>query len=221
MGSGTNGVVRVLGVYRGELWAGGEFDRAGGPGPVHALRPSGLDLAAGGAFSQATGWTQEHIAVAERLQTPTRSNPWVSLDSGVNGDVYALAADGPLLYAGGCFTSAGGHDSPGVARWGEAATTGASGVPGPPRLLSAWPNPFSREIRIRLASCIPASAELAVYDIHGRPVANLFGGPVNGSSDEPRWDARDAAGQRLSAGVYFLRLSTPGSVETRKILLLP
>ncbi len=49
---------------------------------------------------------------------PTFSDAdWVSLGSGMNGSVYALAVSGTNLYAGGYFTTAGGVPANDIAKW--------------------------------------------------------------------------------------------------------
>jgi hypothetical protein len=53
---------------------------------------------------------------------PTFSDAdWVSLGSGMNGDVNALAVSGTKLYAGGGFTTAGGVAATNIAKWDGSA----------------------------------------------------------------------------------------------------
>jgi hypothetical protein len=64
------------------------------------------------------------VTVADANATyPVRIDPtfsdadWVSLGSGMNGNVRALAVIGTDLYAGGYFTTAGGVTANGIAKW--------------------------------------------------------------------------------------------------------
>jgi len=61
-------------------------------------------------------------------QTFSDSN-WISLGSGVNGPVYALAVSGSNLYVGGSFTTAGGVPATNIAQWnGSYWTNLGSGI---------------------------------------------------------------------------------------------
>jgi VCBS repeat-containing protein len=71
---------------------------------VHALAVDGRgSLYAGGDFTTAVArWDV---------------SAWSALGSGTNATVFALAADGSMLYCGGGFTTAGGKPSYYIARW--------------------------------------------------------------------------------------------------------
>ncbi len=82
----------------------------------------------------------------------------------------------------------------------DVSPTVAAGLPS----LRVWPNPVFGAVRIRFdaGANAPAGRRAEVYGIDGRRVASL---PlVSGSA---LWDAHDAAGGRVPAGVYFARLS--------------
>jgi hypothetical protein len=140
LGSGMDDSVGVLAVDgAGNVYAGGSFHTAGGVPAEHiavwnastqtwaalgnpqgyvdtlALDSSG-NLFAGGGFIRDGG-----ILVTDYILKWNGSN-WVSLGSGVNGRVNALAVQGNNVYAGGYFTLAGGHVSPYLARWAAAPT---------------------------------------------------------------------------------------------------
>ena len=244
-GTALDGVVGALCVHEGDLVIGGSFSRVnhaisspnvarfnyatwtwnyfypfgGGPGPVFCLASHGAGLAAGGGFGAATGWPYEHVALAQRPTVPGRTNWWNALESGLDGDVYALASDGTFLYAGGCFAHAGGLESPGIARWGEIATAGiADPRAGWSRLLRAGPNPFGRDVRVTLASARSGPGEIAVYDLQGRVVTILYRGALEDAPGALLWDGRHADGEPAGAGVYFLRLTSPGRVETTRLV---
>src|SRR5438477_5200739 len=82
--------------------------RSGIGGGVSALAVSGSDLYAGGEFTTAGGTAANYIAKWD-------GSSWSALGSGMNGAsdgflpyVNALAESGSNVYAGGCFTAAGG-----------------------------------------------------------------------------------------------------------------
>ena len=97
MGNGMNGMVSALTV----------FDDGTGPAVI-----------AGGYFDTAAGVPVNHIA----KWNPGTPGQWSALGTGTNCPVEAFTVfddvAGPALVAGGCFTTAGGVNSVGVARWG-------------------------------------------------------------------------------------------------------
>src|SRR5439155_1391387 len=121
------------------LYAGGEFTRAGGSaitniarwngsswsalgsgfseGDLRSLAVSGNNVYAGGYFVTAGGVPANYIAKWD-------GSSWSSLGSGVSGSlgsfsagVSALAISGSDLYAGGPFSAAGGSTASGIAKW--------------------------------------------------------------------------------------------------------
>jgi beta-glucanase (GH16 family) len=95
--------------------------------------------------------------------------------------------------------------------------------PGPaarPRLrVSAAPNPFRDLTELRFDLPDGTAYELEVFDVSGKRVADVSGVSDNGGSTV-RWNARDAHGAVLGAGIYFYRLSTSaGSARGRLVRL--
>jgi len=48
---------------------------------------------------------------------------------------------------------------------------------------------------------------VAVHDLAGRLVRTLHSGPMSPGTLELTWDGRDAGGQRVGAGIYWVRAS--------------
>ena len=100
---------------------------------------------------------------------------------------------------------------------GTATGVGDHPATAPAVIMSAMPNPFVRETRIRIATGGPASIQ--IYDVSGRLVQRLDS-PGRGERDIA-WDGRDLAGRRATSGVYFARLRVDGrTAGTRRIVLL-
>ncbi len=139
LGSGIGsyfGYVGALTVAGTNLYAAGTFDTAGeiaanniarwngstwsalgsGVGSyVHALAASGTDLYAGGEFTAAGGMVANCVA-------KWNGNAWSPLGSGMSEgievtEVRALVTSGPVLFAGGDFTTAGGAAATNIAKW--------------------------------------------------------------------------------------------------------
>jgi hypothetical protein len=62
-------------------------------------------------------------------------------------------------------------------------------------------------------------ARLAVYDVSGRLVQEVTRGALPSGTYARLWDGRDRRGGSVSAGVYLVRLETPGKVLTGKVIL--
>ena len=94
--------------------------------------------------------------------------------------------------------------------------TGAEGSPS----AAAWrvyPNPFGAALHIEA----PSDGSVSVFDARGALVRRLGdgAGTVAGSR-RLSWDGRNAHGERVPAGVYFVRYGRgPGSLVTRVALL--
>ncbi|MFH1682012.1 MAG: FlgD immunoglobulin-like domain containing protein [Candidatus Eisenbacteria bacterium] len=86
--------------------------------------------------------------------------------------------------------------------------------------LFASPNPFGPAADVRCE--LPASAHVAlqVYDVSGRLVRTLLDEEQAAGVRVVPWDGRDSRGQRVSAGVYFVRMQA-GHVERHtKVVLM-
>ncbi|MDO7877481.1 T9SS type A sorting domain-containing protein [Hymenobacter sp. ASUV-10] len=107
---------------------------------VYALAVSGNTLYVGGRFAEAGGLSARSVARWD-------GSSWSSLGAGVsNGintnyvDVYALAAQGATVYAGGEFAAAGGAPASYIAKWnGTTWATMGTGLNGIVRALAVTP----------------------------------------------------------------------------------
>jgi glucose/arabinose dehydrogenase len=94
----------------------------------------------------------------------------------------------------------------------------AAGEARPPlhaHLLQNYPNPFNPSTVISYALERPAPVHLRVFSLLGREVALLVDERQTPGRHEVRFDA-----SALAAGVYFYQLSVPGTVLTRKLVVL-
>jgi subtilisin family serine protease len=92
-------------------------------------------------------------------------------------------------------------------------------APGPRPFLFARPNPFGRETEIAAGGGVH---RLEVYDALGRVVAllELPRAQESASSVTLRWEGRDARGNLLEPGVYFLRAGSGYGDLTSKLVIL-
>ncbi len=107
-----------------------------------------------------------------------------------------------------------------------APATGVCGQPEPgvvPKVFSlgeAYPNPVRERTEIRFGLPRETKVELGVYNIVGQRVATLASGLMPAGYHNVRWNGRSDAGQKVSGGVYFYRLTTPEYTMTKKLVML-
>ena len=99
-------------------------------------------------------------------------------------------------------------------------TAGVSQPPATAALQLAAPSPNPSTARTQLEFDLPsaANAELAVFDAAGRRVATLVQGELPAGRHSASWDGMAAGGERVAAGLYFARLSTPQGSVSRRIV---
>jgi hypothetical protein len=78
------------------------------------------------------------------------------------------------------------------------------------------PNPFHDQTTIRFTLPGPSWVRLAVFDVHGRRVANLWDAEQTAGDHARTWNASG----KLAAGIYFARLETAYGTVTRRLTLL-
>jgi len=87
-------------------------------------------------------------------------------------------------------------------------------LPAQPTLSQNYPNPFNSSTTIRFGLDQPGHYDITIYNVHGQSV-HSFDGNVDAGYHEVNWNANDVA-----SGVYFYRLTTSGSTQVKKMLLL-
>lgn len=83
-----------------------------------------------------------------------------------------------------------------------------------------FPNPFNPETTLSFSLDSAQEVELSVFNISGKRVRTLFSGTAMAGTHHFKFNARDAMGAELSAGLYFYRLNTNQGIETRRMTLL-
>ncbi|MFC1572363.1 FlgD immunoglobulin-like domain containing protein [Candidatus Eisenbacteria bacterium] len=96
----------------------------------------------------------------------------------------------------------------------------------PSRIESVAPNPIHANeafATIHLSISEGASnspVRLDVLDANGRLIRRLMNRRMDSGISPMRWDGRDARGQRLDAGVYYLTLRTADGMRTARAVLM-
>lgn len=87
-------------------------------------------------------------------------------------------------------------------------------------LAPAAPNPFRGVTRLDFSLATAGSADLRVYDVTGRRVAELYRGAAAAGPHTVTWDGRDADGRLAPAGVYRAVLTTAAGQVSRNLVLM-
>jgi hypothetical protein len=108
----------------------------------------------------------------------------------------------------------------------EVIDAGAPPPPPPPpppidSLTVPSPNPFADHTEIGLIANEDTDVQVAIFDVQGRLVRDIYRGPLAAGTRSYGWDGRRNSGERARAGVYFYRVLQPGRVWARRVVLLP
>ena len=83
-----------------------------------------------------------------------------------------------------------------------------------------YPNPFNPSTVIPYQLPTAAHVRLEVFNMLGQRIETLVDGERPAGIHTAVWDATDAAGQAVAAGVYIYRLSSAGVELTRRMVLV-
>lgn len=87
-------------------------------------------------------------------------------------------------------------------------------------LQQNFPNPFNAQTTIRYYLPQNCEVELAIYNIKGQKVRTLVDDFQTAGFQSVNWDGTDNNGVEVASGIYFYRMKTDYSQETRKMVLL-
>ena len=100
------------------------------------------------------------------------------------------------------------------------AALGGPVVPQGFALGQNYPNPFNPSTIIPYQLPTATHVRLEVFNVLGQRVATLVNEERPAGFHAARWDATDAAGQAVAAGVYIYRLRGAGMALTRRLVLV-
>jgi hypothetical protein len=98
---------------------------------------------------------------------------------------------------------------------GEGPQLASTSTPAVTALGPATPNPFNPTTTIAYELANGGHVTIKVYDVTGKLVTTLVDGDMPGGQHQVTWEAKS-----VSSGVFFYRMTAPGFVQTRKMVLL-
>jgi hypothetical protein len=131
--------------------------------------------------------------------------------------------DGLAFTVPGTYSIAGGAAAD-IAYGSSAISIGIAAVDDAiiPIALNVYPSPAHGRVAIHYAVPSRRSLRLHVYDIAGRRIKALMDGTALPGWHSIEWDRTDRSGERVSPGVYFVRMIVDGTEATalRRSLVL-
>jgi len=97
----------------------------------------------------------------------------------------------------------------------------ASTLPTEYGLSQNYPNPFNPSTHITYALPDEADVSICIYNMLGQHITTLANQKESAGIHNVAWDGTAANGKKVSAGLYFCRMSTDKFNKTVKMLLAP
>ena len=82
-----------------------------------------------------------------------------------------------------------------------------------------YPNPFNDLTTINYTLNNSSNIQLDIFDLTGKMIKTLVNEFKNTGKHKVTWDARDNYGNSVPCGIYFYRLKTGSSIQTKKMIL--
>ena len=104
--------------------------------------------------------------------------------------------------------------------FGPVLATGVNVIPQAFNLESNYPNPFNPETTFWYDVPEESEVTIKVYSLLGREVKTLYDGYKQAGRYELKWDGQDELGERVSSGIYILRMQAGTFSKGRKMTLV-
>ncbi len=83
-----------------------------------------------------------------------------------------------------------------------------------------YPNPFNPETTISFSVKDKGLVKIDIYNVKGQLVKTLVNGNMNAGKHNIVWNGRDNAGNAVSSGVYFFKMSAGKYSSTKKMIMM-
>jgi hypothetical protein len=208
MDHNTQVLLSAEGHAMGEAWTAGQ-------GPRFAIQVNDPDLGAAVAqIDLLRGFTGTSNAVVVATSYGNSAFAWRErqvFPTNTEAHYYARIrmVDNAQLWTGPVYVT-----------YDPAANTAVGDRPGSLR-LAVGPNPMYHRVTavFSLATDV-TDGDLTIYDATGRRVASLLNGPLSAGDHRVEWTGLDDQGQRVNAGLFFLRLKAAGKTAVHKVMLV-
>jgi spore coat protein CotH len=86
--------------------------------------------------------------------------------------------------------------------------------------LSVYPNPFNPSTTIQYKIPEMSNVDFKIYNILGREIWNFYDCEKPAGAYDLRWDGKNNSGQKVSSGIYLLKMTAGKYSKSYKIMLL-
>ncbi len=86
--------------------------------------------------------------------------------------------------------------------------------------INNYPNPFNPETTISFNNPESGKVSLSVYNIKGQLVKTLIDEETPAGTHSLVWNGKDERGKNVASGIYFTKIKTVNSIQTKKMLLM-
>ncbi len=86
--------------------------------------------------------------------------------------------------------------------------------------LCNYPNPFNPETTISFYNPQRVKVNLSIYNIKGQLVKTLIDEETSAGPHSLVWKGKDERGKNVASGIYFTRIKTDKSMQTKKMILM-
>jgi len=176
-------------------------------------------IVAGRTSSYGAGWKDIYMVKTDSLGDLM----WTKTHGGTSDDCgYSVqqTSDGGYIF--------GGYSSYGTSEWDvcliklkpegsgieEKITTGLFS------LSPADPNPFTTEMTIQYELSKETDIDVSIYNMLGQKVKNLYSGGQSSGIHSISWDGGGTSGEKLSSGIYFLKVEAGDKEASRKVMFV-
>jgi len=95
-----------------------------------------------------------------------------------------------------------------------------TGIPQNFQLEQNYPNPFNPNTNLVYSVPVRSQVSLAVYDLKGKKIKQVFKGIQNPGKYKTMWDGTDETGNSITSGVYFAVLKSDLNIDVRKMIFI-
>jgi agmatine deiminase len=87
------------------------------------------------------------------------------------------------------------------------------------RIESIVPNPFNSMTRITFSLDQPLKTSMIVYNLQGQVIRVLSDQMFSAGNHELVWDGKNDSGNKVSSGIYLLKLETEKGIDFKKLIV--
>jgi hypothetical protein len=93
-------------------------------------------------------------------------------------------------------------------------------IPGSYALLQNYPNPFNPSTMVSYTIPEKAHVQIDIFNLLGQKIASLVNQEQNAGTHSVAWNSQDDHNQKVSSGVYFLKMQAGSFSQVKKMMLM-